>query len=341
LSTIPNDYFNNCAIMITSGLSKGHISSITDYSSSLTRLSVLVGPAAAVAGDTIKIGPEVILQNDTRGTRFKGIAETNTRGNITHISVGNIGSGYSNTWLTANISYRWDAETNVPFSANGSGAYANVSLPPSSGHGYDACEELNAKYVIINGSTPVGGSTADALTPDYGMDYQQMGLLRNPIDPLTSTVAVGSAYDLRTHIMFRDQYGHAVGDVSTTPYNILAEHFPADTNIINANNQSKATVWKVGGVGPNKIPVLSLVNTEGTFANGQYIQNSAGRAEQIWTIRSYASSGMIRGKETQNTVAVYTEQLTKYTGDIIYLENIRAVTRYIDQYETFKVVLEF
>ena len=95
-------------------------------------------------------------------------------------------------------------------------------------------------------------------------------------------------------------------------------------------------------IGKNLIEIL----TDGMYKNPlfmyrEYIQNSAGDQEQIWSVNAYAYTGKIRGKETQNTIAVYTEQLTKYSGEVIYLDNIEAVTRHKDQYETFKVVFEF
>jgi hypothetical protein len=334
------DYFNNCAVMFTSGKAKGHISKITDwiwtdgaggYGQFALDSDEDLLPASVVVGDTVLFGPKVTLMDDVGGSRFTGIAEVNPFGNVTSITVGNIGSGYSNTQFSANISSRWDSLTNDAYTANGIGAYANVYLPPPGGHGYNAFDELDAKYVIVSGTTPKGGDADDALTPDYGMDFQQLGFLRNPIDPLTQEIAIGSSYDLRTHFMF---------DSTVTTYSTLTSNFPADTNITNANNQAKATVWKVGNQ-HHEITTLSLVNTEGTFANGQYIQNSAGDQEQIWSVNAYAYTGKIRGKETQNTIAVYTEQLTKYSGEVIYLDNIEAVTRHKDQYETFKVVFEF
>lgn len=331
-TTLTNDYFCNCAMMFTSGKSKGHIGTVTDYGRNSKTVQLLNDPTTlAAAGDTVLIGPEVILTDDMGGSRFRGIAEVNSFGNVISITVGNIGSGYSNTQFTANISYRWDADTNDVFGANGENAYANVYLPPPGGHGYNAFEELDAKYVIINGATPKGGDTTDALTPDYGMDFQQMGLLRNPVDPLTQKIATGATYDLRTHLTF-----NSVRDSHST----LLANFPADTVVTNANNSSRGIVWKVG-TQANEISTISLVGTEGSFANGQYIQNPDGDQAHIWSVNAYAYTGKIRGKETQNTVAVYTEQLTKYSGDMIYLENIEAVTRYKDQYETFKVVFEF
>ena len=329
-ASIPDDYFNNCAVMFTSGLATGQISKIIDYKSSAAEVQILTAAKPTVAaGDKIAIGPEVILQNDRGGKRFSAIANVNPKGNVISISVGNIGSGYSNTQLTANIAHRWDALTNDSYSANGGGAFANVYIPPPSGHGYDSFEELNAKYVIVSGSTPLGGSSDDKISPDYGMEFQQMGLLRNPIDPRTGKNAIGSLYDLRTHLFFN-------GLVDS--YSTLNTKYPADTTIINANNSATGIVWRVGQQ-ESKNSTLSLVGTEGTFANGQYIKNSGGDLAQI--LSSNAVNINIRGKVSQNTIAVYPEQLTKYSGEVIYLENITAVNRYDNQYETFKLVFEF
>jgi hypothetical protein len=329
-TNIPASYFNNCAVMFTSGRAKGHIATVTEYVQSTKAVWISNDPATtAAAGDRVTIGPEVVLQNDRGGKRFRGVADVNPKGNVVSISIGNIGSGYSNTQLTANIAHRWDGRTTA-YTANGGGAFANVHIPPASGHGYDSFNELNAKYVIVNASTPKGGGSDDMVSPDYGMEFQQMGLLRNPMDPRTSKIAAGSIYDLRTHLLFEGTTGAS--------YLNLNAHYPPDTVITNSNNSSTGIVWKVGRQ-DKKSSQLSLVGVEGTFANGQYIKNASGREEQIRT--SNAMNISVRGQVSQNTVAVYPEQLTKYTGELLYLENITAVNRYENQYETFKLVFEF
>ena len=339
---IVTDYFNNCAVMFTSGLAKGHISGLQDWIwnggaggyGQFSPANNDPAPFGVATGDTVLFGPKVTLKDDVGGSRFTGIAEVNPSGNITSIIVGNIGSGYSNTQFSANISFAWDSLTNDAYTANGIGAYANVYLPPPGGHGYNAFDELDARYVIVSGTTPKGGDTDDALTPDYGMDFQQVSLLRNPIDPLTQEIAIGSSYDLRTHLLF---------DTSLISYSALISHFPSDTVITNANNNSTGIVWKVSGQ-DKKHTHLSLVGTEGSFANGQYIQNPAGYYAQISTASTIDGSFRIRGEvidSSKNSVAIYPEQLTKYSGEVVYLDNIEAVTRHEDQYETFKLIFEF
>ena len=78
----------------------------------------------------------------------------------------------------------------------------------------------------------------------------------------------------------------------------------------------------------------------GQFANGDVLYNRIGGT---YTVTS-SNLGSIRypsGTETKPLSSVISGGLAKYTGEIIYHENISPITRRLDQKEEFKFIFEF
>ena len=85
---------------------------------------------------------------------------------------------------------------------------------------------------------------------------------------------------------------------------------------------------------------LSLTDVNGQFANGDILYNRLGDSFTI-------SSGSLGNYEyplnsgEQPKSSVINSGIAKYTGEILYHENIYPITRRLDQKEEFKFIFEF
>ena len=91
------------------------------------------------------------------------------------------GSGYT-------FAYIRDADIIAATNAGGagSGSNLNVIIPPKGGHGSNAVKELGGFFVMLNKSLVGVEGTSDI---GVGNDFRRIGLVRDPTNFGTSTVA--------------------------------------------------------------------------------------------------------------------------------------------------------
>ena len=154
-----------------------------------------------------------------RGDGSSGVASvTISSGAVASVSITTAGTGYTYAYITnADII----AATNA--GGAGSGANINVIIPPKGGHGSNALKELGAFYVMLNKSLVGVEGTSDI---GVGNDFRRIGLMRNPTNFGTTTVATASTR--------RQLYAAVFSSVSGT--------FAADEEI---NQASTGAVGKV------------------------------------------------------------------------------------------------
>ena len=364
-SGLPTDahYFSNCSI--TMG---GKIYNILD-STGKTALSVTDNDTTTIfetiiltldsyldsvsEGTEIKIGPKIRITGD--GSGLTAIGNVNNKGNLVSIDVSSIGSGYSNIF-SVEVEGNYHRETSVEsyalsggytWVANGVGAYANIYIPPPGGHGYNPAAELDGQLVIISASLPMAGSTLDGDgffvghgTPRSEVDYRQIGLLRDPTT-VDGNIAEGLSYDLRTHLYLDPSTVRIPGAaaVLSNPGSLdLEAYFPADSTVTSSNTGATGVIWNTPGENPYKH--ISLVHVTGnsgvTFSNGHFIQGAGGAG----FISNINTTKFMYGDMSPISSAL-PGQMTKYSGEIIYHENIRPIVRRLDQRENFKLIFGF
>ena len=117
-----------------------------------------------------------------RGDGTGGVASvTISSGAITAATVTTAGSGYT-------FAYIRDADIIAATNAGGagSGSNLNVIIPPKGGHGSNAVKELGGFFVMLNKSLVGVEGTSDI---GVGNDFRRIGLVRDPTNFGTSTVA--------------------------------------------------------------------------------------------------------------------------------------------------------
>lgn len=323
-----DDFYNNCAIMFTSGASRNKIYNISDYDASANTLTVTTNMSRVAVNDTFKIGPKIAFTAD--GSGLTAIGNVNDSGNLISIDVASVGFGYSNV-RSITIENKYHPDT-VSISANGVGAYANIYIPPFSGHGYNPAAELQAKYAIVSAVTPTGGGAddGDGYFVGYNQNFRQFGLLRNPITS-DGVLAKGTSYDLRTHLYFDST-------VSATSWANMDDSFPVNSIVTNANTGATARVWNHSNTATARhLTLVDVVANSGlTFASGQYVIGTGGTG-----LISRANADQFLYQGNAPISPALGGQLAKYSGEIIYHENISPINRVEDQKETLKLVFEF
>ena len=256
-----------------------------------------------------------------RGDGSGGVASvTISSGAITAATVTTAGSGYT-------FAYIRDADIIAATNAGGagSGSNLNVIIPPKGGHGSNAVKELGGFFVMLNKSLVGVEGTSDI---GVGNDFRRIGLVRDPTNFGTSTVASATTR--------RQLYAIKFGSVSGT--------FTADEEI---NQASTGAVGKVVEFDSTNL-ILYYYQTRfpdvGTDSNGNLTAFSGANAI---TGQSSSASATPNTSDSDTTNGVSfssgyaNPELAYDSGDIIYVEERSPITRASDQTENVKLIIEF
>ena len=256
-----------------------------------------------------------------RGDGSSGVASvTISSGAITAAEVTTAGTGYT-------FAYIRDADIIAATNAGGagSGSNLNVIIPPKGGHGSNAVKELGGFFVMINKSLVGVEGTSDI---GVGNDFRRIGLLRDPTNFGTSTVASATTR--------RQIYAFKFASVSGT--------FTADEEI---NQASTGAVGKVVEYDSTN-PILYYYQTRfpdcGTDSNGNLTAFSGanavtGQSSSASATPDTSNSNTVNGVEFSSGYA--NPELAYDSGDMIYVEERSPITRASDQTENVKLIIEF
>jgi hypothetical protein len=191
----------------------------------------------------------------------------------------------------------------------GSSAAVTAQVGPNGGHGSDAVRELGGNYIMMNCELAYNEGSGDFPILN---DYRKIGLVRNVLNYNTSTIATGAN---------------------------LCAAFSFDCTLSAASNNLSSDEILTGGTsGAQAVCVESVMNTAETDSTVKIIQNnSTGFASfSAGEIISGATSGK---SATLNTIT--TPEVEPFSGDVLWIENRRPVTRTSDQIEDIRIVIEF
>ena len=139
---------------------------------------------AGGTGYTLSTG-STITAIPIRGDGSGGVCSvTISAGAIASATVTTAGTGYTYAYITSA-----DVVAGTNAAGGGSGCNLNVIIPPKGGHGYNALKECGAYYVMINKSLTGAEGTSDI---GVNNDFRRIGLVKNPYDYGTTTVATAT-----------------------------------------------------------------------------------------------------------------------------------------------------
>ena len=322
-----DDFYANSVLYVTTGLSTGQFRTIkSNQNINKVQSFLLENPPleSMSPGDKILIGPKIEIEGDKGGSGFVGIGEVNGKGNLVSISVLSSGRNYTNSSGTM------VATVNGTYAAapHGSGATVNVYTTPFGGHGSNPAVELNAKYLIISARTPRAKADNYGNGQYAGPDgtIRQIGIVMG--SKLTGSMPASSpSYDSRTTMYF----AHPVPTMGG------GQDFKKDATITNANTGAAATIWSVDGSAGEQY--ITVTDVRGDFTHGDVI--TAGSTNIKVSSANLASYTYPSGTTIAPNEATMYSGVVKYSGDIIYHENISpSVSRSDSQVENYKIVFE-
>ena len=187
----------------------------------------------------------------------------------------------------------------------------DIIISPKNGHGADPVEELGGNYVIANSRLEYAEGSGDFPTDN---DFRQIGLIVNPTDAGGNTLSTATTLSALNRL--------TLNSGATMPV--------VDDTIANAASVVSGTaVGKVVSIDSTNryIYFLPSADSVGNF-------NSFSATNTIFvgsTSKGVISSGGVSG--------AYPE-VSRNSGDIVYLENRGAVARAADQIEDIKLIIE-
>ena len=226
--------------------------------------------------------------------------------------------------------YAEQALTTARTGVGGTGAL-EVVLPPQGGHGADFELELNAKRVMTNIRLTYAEGSGDFPVDN---DFRRIGIIKDPFNWTTTDFAV---------------------------LDTLNGLYAAKITGARADYVSDETITlALAGGGTAKGTVVSWTLDAGSTTDGvlKYIQSPDLHADQ-GVVRAFDDSANIVGAASLASGAVNTgvtattllgisftngfgfPEIEQNSGDIIYVENRRLITRAADQIEDIKLVIEF
>ena len=236
------------------------------------------------AGVGYASAPTVTITGDGTGATATAVV---SGGVVTGITMNTVGSGYSRAVVTLN-----GGSPSTP-------ATARAVITPAGGHGSDPIKELGGFYVMVQVLLEGADGSGDFIIDN---DYRQLGLVRNPYDYGTTTVATSTTKSALTIL----SHGSTTGG-----------SFVKDDQVIGGTSGAKGYVASVGS-GAIKV-YQNDVTGYVPFQSGELI-----------------TQGAVSGTISSITNA----EIEKYSGDVVYIENRSPVNRASNQTEDVRLVIE-
>lgn len=351
-----DNFYNGSTVYVVSGTGAGQLRRIIDYSGATKTLTVNTAFAVTPNNDSrVIVSPTLTIIGDGLGA--KAYTRVNpTTGAIDSINIIDNGQKYTRAeaLITAN-------------SIHGTGATANVVISPVGGHGSDPVRELAADKVMLNVQLSDITSGISANGNGYipsNTEFRTISILKDPVlkcDANNNTVAVeaiantsNSPNTLRLTTRLQIAYTSNPPVGALNPRDII-------TNERTRLNAELGALQFVTDLSPITRESNSLRNAvKGANGNVVYIRNDETITSDesihvvyLNNVESYADNvsftkddGILRADGDPAGVIATVEGLkgpeaNTFSGQILYIENVQAVTRDPGQTEDIKIVLDF
>ena len=275
------------------------------------------------------------IYTSIKGDGSSGIVKfvTNGAGTITSAEIENRGSGYTYAnVLLSNGNLFEDAGLSSPLTTGASAVGAiEIVLPPEGGHGTDHETELNGKRVMTNIRLTYSEGSGDFPVDN---DFRRIGILADPLNWGTTTFSTADTLSGLKAVKITG---------ATADYSV----------------DEKITQTVTGGTAYGTVVSWTLDSGSTTAGVLKYIQTNDAHTDS-GVVRAFESNGSnaISGEQSTASGTVDTSygsallgvtfasglaapEIENNSGDLIYVENRRLITRAPDQIEDIKLVIEF
>ena len=249
----------------------------------------------------------------------------------TDTTIHSAGAGYTYGTVNLGTGYTFsDSGLTSTSDMSGSGGAVNVIIGPKGGHGFDAVKELGGHYVML--ATTLTAAEGDDVTTEN--DFRKLGVVVDPNSFGTSSVASVSTARLTYAIKLTSQSGTFDGDekISQATTGAIGKVVEWDSS----NSILYYTQERFGDYGTN--------GTTGgyvAFSGANVITGATSSATGTPDAAADSAVTLAGGSTITFADGYANPELDPDSGDIIYLENRKPISRSSDQIEDIKVIVEF
>ena len=240
------------------------------------------------------------------------------------------GAGY--TFGTVDLTTVF-SDTSLSTAANiGSGTGGSVQpiISPKGGHGFNAVRELGGHYVMMN--TKLEQTEGDDFT--VANDFREVGIVRNPFNFGTTTVATAS--------QVRQTYAIVMAASPSSPYEIDEKITQSTTGAVGKVVEWDAT-RKILYYQQEQYANYGIASSGNhvAFSGANTVTGASSGAAATPSATSSQNVTLAGGTVVTFGSGYLNPELESDSGDIIYVENRRPISRASDQTEDIKIVVEF
>ena len=258
---------------------------------------------------------------------------------ISAVSTGNTGiqqAGAGYTFGTVNLGSGFtfsDTSLSSASAIGGSGAAISVVISPKSGHGFNAITELGGHYVMLH--TSLEGADND----DFSVtnDFRNINLVVDPTTFGTSTVGSASTYRTTYAMKFSGSPGTFTADEVITHTN--SDSVVATGTVVEYDSTLQILYYqqeRFGGVG-----TLASTGALNLFSGTGTVTGASSSATGTPDDTADSAVSLVGGNTITFTDGFANPELQPDSGNIIYRENRKPISRATDQTEDIKIIVEF
>jgi hypothetical protein len=212
-----------------------------------------------------------------------------------------------NTFLFPTYNATTNALTGTTTVLSSATGKIEVIIPPQSGYGYDVFSDTNAKRVMTN----VRLEGLDSLDFPVDNDFRRIGILQDPLAPGGTYLTSATASGLNSFT--------TTGSGSFTPDEVI---YQSSTNAYG-----------------------TVVSYDGSTGTVYYFQSPEFHRHTDFKVYAFTSGTTVLGQTSavSRTIsaAPTAPEVRVNSGEMIYVENRRFISRAADQIEDIKLVVEF
>ena len=250
----------------------------------------------------------------------------------TDTTINSAGTGYTYGTINLGSSYTFsdsDLET-ASSMGGGTGGAISVIISPKEGHGNDAPAELGGHYVMMR-ATLTGAEADDVLA---GNDFRNIAVITDPTTYGTSTVASSTTYRQTYALKLTSTSGTFTADekISQATTNAIGKVVEWDSTLSILYYQQE----RYGDYGTN-----STTGAYVAFSGANAVTGASSSA--AGTPDSTADTAVTLANSNTITFSdgYANPELQPDSGNIIYQENRKPISRATDQTEDIKIIVEF
>lgn len=227
----------------------------------------------------------------------------------------------------------------------GTGGSIDVIIPPQGGHGSDPKFELGAYRVMINAKLAYSEGSGDFPIDN---DYRRIGLVLNPYKFNTQELSDELTLSSTKSVVFSPTFqgNFTVDEIITQTRTVGGQSVTSRARVISWNPITKVLKYyqnKIDGIFPE------ITGSLNTFDGSNVIigASSGASAEPDVNFPAVPGSSTRTINNTEYDLGMkFTSgyafpEIQRNSGEVIYIDNRKSISRANDQIEDIKIVIEF